>query len=83
MRRVRPIGENESVNEEEFEEVRIGNSPSLIIECLLFCCHVYSSLGLSNESSKILQLLEVDAEKNLLTRVRVWNEVMLNERRDE
>ena len=63
--------------------MRIGNSPSLIVDCLLFCCHAYSSLGLSNESSKILQLLEGDSERNLLTHVRVWNEVMMNERSDE
>ena len=63
--------------------MRIGNSPSLIVECLLFCCRVYSSLGLSSESSKILQLLEADSERNLLTRVRIWNEVMMNERSDE
>lgn len=81
---MRPVEESESVEDEkEFEELTMeGNAPSLVVECLLFCCRVYSSLGLSAESAKILQLIESGPEMSLLTRVRVWNEVVVSRLND-
>lgn len=60
----------------DFEEIPAEEAVSSVItECLLFCCRVYTQQGLTTESEKVLQLLATTTDASLPARVRIWNEV--------